>query len=256
MGKCIWCKKNTNDKDIEHIFPESLGCPEEFILKDGIVCKKCNNDLSHLDKALIHDLDLVLFWHGIPRKKNKMPTINTRGNVYGEYVNGKKAFKFNMTKDSVNMDGHDLGGFGKSKRNIKVDSEVIGNKVSHSFSTEFGTNKKVIRAIYKIGLSSLVYFKGEDEAYKKKYDNIREFVLNGKGTRKLILLGTTNGNSEFKNIGYPPWIKDGDYAIAIRIACIEFAIDLSENMTFYPILYNKMKEIGGKKGWGYLPIEE
>jgi hypothetical protein len=36
MKPCIWCKKqSTSKQSIEHIIPESLGCPEAFVLMDG-----------------------------------------------------------------------------------------------------------------------------------------------------------------------------------------------------------------------------
>lgn len=76
---CIWCLKPSTDSDKEHIFPEALGCPPELMLPGHAVCRKCNNDLAHLDLAVIDDFDFSRFLYGIPRKKNRPPEISGRG---------------------------------------------------------------------------------------------------------------------------------------------------------------------------------
>lgn len=44
--KCIYCKNNITEdnKSIEHVFPESFGCPDNWIL--DCVCKDCNNEFG------------------------------------------------------------------------------------------------------------------------------------------------------------------------------------------------------------------
>jgi len=42
---CIWCKSEHTDRSVEHIVPESLGCPRELVLRNGEVCDVCNSRL-------------------------------------------------------------------------------------------------------------------------------------------------------------------------------------------------------------------
>ncbi|MCF6319932.1 MAG: HNH endonuclease, partial [Proteobacteria bacterium] len=76
MNKCIWCGKFNQDKDIEHIIPEALGCPKDFFLDNGVVCKKCNNNLAYLDRAVIGDFKIPAFLAGVTKKKNKSPKVS------------------------------------------------------------------------------------------------------------------------------------------------------------------------------------
>lgn len=209
-----------------------------------------------MDVALINDFDMVLFWHGVPRKNNKRPTVNSRGNVYGEYVNGKKELKINMTGNSVQFGDRKLGRYGKSERNIDVISEFLpNNQMSNSVSVEFGKNKKVVRALYKIGLSTLAYYLGPNEVLKDKYDVIRKYVLSGIGKRSVILLGEESQKQEFRNQAWPPFGNNGEYAVTFRLAYMDFTTDLSKEITIYPKLIEELKKQRGTQGWTYLPIE-
>jgi len=44
--KCIYCKNEIKEteRSREHIFPESFGCPDSWVL--DCVCKNCNNELG------------------------------------------------------------------------------------------------------------------------------------------------------------------------------------------------------------------
>ena len=53
--------------------------------------------------------------------------------------------------------------------------------MSSSFSIEFGKNNKVVRALYKIGFSTLAYYLGRNKVLKEKYDVIRKYVLSDIG---------------------------------------------------------------------------
>lgn len=67
VNDCIWCKRPVRKTNIEHILPESLGCPPQFVLQ-GCVCMSCNNSLGHVDQALLKQFEIVAFMHGVPRK--------------------------------------------------------------------------------------------------------------------------------------------------------------------------------------------
>lgn len=151
MDTCIWCKKKSNTGSIEHIIPEALGCPDGFYLKDGAVCRRCNNGLAYLDKAVVDEFDILAFWSGVPRKKKKSPVVNSRGNFLGQYLQGNKTLFVNMDREPITIEGHRIAGYGKSKRNIKASFDVVGIKAKVSFTVKFGDNPKFVRGILKIG---------------------------------------------------------------------------------------------------------
>lgn len=77
--RCIFCKSiSTNSKSVEHVIPESLG-NKEHVLKEGIVCDKCNQYFAiKVEKEV---LDTPYFKHvrhrnDIKSKKRKIPKIN------------------------------------------------------------------------------------------------------------------------------------------------------------------------------------
>ncbi len=53
---CIWCSRPTTDKDLEHIFPEALGCSAHLTLPGTVVCRRCNMGLAPLDQSFLIDL--------------------------------------------------------------------------------------------------------------------------------------------------------------------------------------------------------
>jgi HNH endonuclease len=65
MLPCIWCTKLNASTAVEHIIPEALGCPNGFVLKDGAVCESCNNNLGHLDQAVLDEFDMLVFLAGV-----------------------------------------------------------------------------------------------------------------------------------------------------------------------------------------------
>jgi len=97
--RCIWCTKLNSDKDIEHIFPEAIGCPKGFHLEGGVVCKFCNNSLAYLDQAVTSEFEIPAFMVNVIGKKNKSPKISSYGNLKGEYINSEKTFFINMDKN-------------------------------------------------------------------------------------------------------------------------------------------------------------
>ena len=254
MGICIWCKEESSSRSIEHIIPEALGCPDGFYLKEGDVCKSCNNKLAHLDQAVIDEFDISSFMWDVPRKKNRLPAIDNRGNLIGKYINTKnKAILINMGSRAIEMEGHRVAGYGKSKRNVKAKFEKYGLNARISFSIEFGEGPKFVRGIMKIALSSLAYFIGTKDILLPKYDLIRDYIVNNKGQRKILL--TAIENEPYRNQVWAPYVNDDGYAIELRIATVAFFVDLTPNMTIHPVIYEKAMQKFGTKGWNSLPID-
>jgi hypothetical protein len=186
MQRCIWCKKDVVKKNVEHIIPEVLGCPDRFHLV-GCVCEQCNNHLGHLDQAVADDFDISAFMAGVPRKKGRAPKVTNRGNFVAKHTNEGPTILINMEAYPVQgvHDTH-LGRFGTSSRNIHACFENKGKFATVKFRTRIGESPKFVRGIHKIALSSLAYFIGAEEAIHPKYDPIRDFVCKGKGYSRLL----------------------------------------------------------------------
>jgi hypothetical protein len=121
-----------------------------------------------------------------------------------------------------------------------------------SFQTSFGNNPKFVRGIYKIAFSSLVYFLGSNLALKKEFDSIRNFVLYGKGKRKIIC--KPYSDKSYKNRVWAPYLRNqNEYSVVMRIAFIEIVVDLSPKSTVFPSLLKEFKKHHVDHDWCYLP---
>jgi hypothetical protein len=151
--KCIYCKKEHTGKIPEHIIPESLGCPTNAILHNGEVCTICNLALGHkVDVHLKDAFDFLIFLHGIPRKKGKLPIIASRGNCRAEYINGGPYYFFNNSpKNVIASDGKVLPALKmNNSRHIKSKVQIKGDKGTVNFSINIGDNIGFVQAIFKI----------------------------------------------------------------------------------------------------------
>lgn len=76
MKKCIFCRENSSSSiSVEHIIPESLG-NTELILKQGLVCDKCNNYFSlKVEAPFLNHQSIIRIRSKslIPSKKGKIP---------------------------------------------------------------------------------------------------------------------------------------------------------------------------------------
>lgn len=215
--QCIWCKRSDRKRSIEHIIPESLGCPPELILKRGEVCQKCNNRLAHLDKAIVDDFDFLIYMNSIPRKRGRPPEIRSRGNVIGTHDKSGPALFFNMESHPVQTHlGERLGAYRGSERNMRASLERTGNIAKISFETEFGRNPKFARGLLKIAFSSLAWHLGAQALANESFNPIRRFVTKGYGFRPVILcIDSDNG---YRNQVWRPYVSpDGHYSIEFRL---------------------------------------
>lgn len=253
MKRCIWCLHPNQDTAVEHIIPEALGCPSDFIFKDGTVCQSCNNKLGHLDRAVIDDFDIFLFQAGIKRKHNRLPSIKSRGNLSAGYGPKGKFMCVNMGPGNV----HDLLGnllipFSDRERHINASLEIDGKIAKISYDVKFAVSKKFRRGIYKIAFNSLAFFLGRDKTLLSEFNSIRDFVVKGKDDRTIFMAYA--GDKNFINQVWPPYInKCNFYSMVFRIGLVEFAVDLSPNQSITPILMEKSREIYGTEDWTYMP---
>jgi hypothetical protein len=255
MFSCIWCKKPNSDTDIEHIIPEALGCPDGFVLSDGAVCGNCNNNLGHLDQAVIDEFDIPAFMAGVRRKRGRPAKINSRGNLLGTWSDSGPVLHINVGRKPVRAKGgHVLTAYGKSRRNVKASLRRFGNLADVSFQTKLGAGSKFVRGIMKIAFSSLAFFFGPPEVLRDHFDPIRQFVIDGYGVRKVLWMATSD--KQFRNEVWPPLRHEsGDYyAIVFRLDSVEFIVDLSPDMRLFPIYKDKAYELYGSEGWSWLPL--
>lgn len=256
MNRCIWCTKRNSDRDIEHIFPEALGCPDGFYLESGMVCKKCNNGLAHLDRVVVGEFEIPAFMASVPRKKNKPPIINSFGNFKGNVHKSEKAFFINMDKNqhSIFPGGEKVAPFRGRHRDIKASINTVGNQASISFGFEIGKSKKFNRGIIKIAFSILAKAYGSIECNKDKYNQIRQFVNEGKGEIPFIM--TKNQTKQYMTQSWNPYKSEtGDYIVCFRLSQIDFLVDFTPDFSGFDAIRNKMKEVYGKNGFTWLPIK-
>jgi hypothetical protein len=254
--RCIWCREENDDTSVEHIFPDALGCPDEFKLGGGLVCRRCNNGLGHLDQVVIADFDMMIFMANIPRKKGRPPVVNMRGNLDARLGPSGPTFGINMEKHPVMTEyGAVLGAFGKSRRNVDASFTRNGPMAEISFSTTIGENPKFVRGIVKIAFASLTYFLGPAVAYHDMFNPIREFVLKGTGMRRILLVG--GDDPGYRHEAGPPFQSptSGYFATVFRLVALDFYVDLSPDHSIFPDLKQHLMNTMGANGWSQLPLD-
>lgn len=257
LPRCIWCLReaeNTTNKHIEHIIPESLGCPLEFVLPSSIVCRRCNNELAKLDQSVVGELEVFRFMHQISGKGGKPPTIATRGNVRGQIVDGKPTILFNKSREMQQMGDYTVSGMGKSPRNIiPTFDELPGGLGRVRFSHPLFEDWKAIRGLYKIAFESLVFFLGAELGVEGRFDSVREFVMRGTSPKRRVILRDP-GDSRYLHEATPPWVDaNGQYVVRLRLAVVEFIADLSSDVSLFPKLLAEAQNQWGDRGWSPSP---
>jgi hypothetical protein len=253
-NRCIWCSGNATDDHVEHIIPEALGCPPNFTLPGTVVCRKCNNGLAYLDRAVADEFDFIKFIAGVPRKGNKTPVVSSRSNVFGSIEAGTPTLSFNMEKHPVLAhNGSRLAPYRKSHRSIDAKLDVLDQRANISFEATFGDSPNFVRGLTKIAFSSLVYFLGSTTALESDFDPVRQFVHSGIGSRHVML--SASSDTQYRNSAGPPYRQDtGFFVVTFRIAHIEFLLDLSPNESMLPILEAKQLQQAGTDGWCVIPL--
>jgi hypothetical protein len=234
MSACIWCKRTSQPRSVEHIIPEAIACPPGFVLQNGEVCRGCNNRLAVLDRVIAQEFDLVTFWYGVPRKRGRPPQIDSRGNFTAR-VNGRRPeIKF-IPKPRR-----------RSRRNVSTDvtfQEQIGEI---TVGARMGEDPRFVRAILKIALSAVAYFNPRGAA-DSRFDEVRDFVTMGKGTRRIVWWAATD--KEYRHYVHHPFLVDSDLVwIFMRLGPMEFAVDLSEGMQ---LLERLVAEVDKARGGRY-----
>jgi hypothetical protein len=253
MPTCIWCLTENAKPSVEHIIPEALGCPEGFVLTDGVVCKSCNNGLAHLDRAVVDDFDMVAFLANVPRKGGRPPTVRGRGNLVATMGNDGPKISVNMDPEKrVAHDGSPLGAFGQSKRNVKATVKRDGNTVDLSYSATVGENPKFVRGITKIAFSCFAYYEGSEAALSERFAPVRAFVRNGMGERPVLMM--LSEDRQYRNEAWRPYKSENhEYSITFRLAVAEFLVDLSPRLSLNALFKKGLPSLYPEKNWGWIP---
>ncbi len=222
-------------------------------LSGSVVCKRCNNKLSKLDLAVCDEFDLYAFFAGVPRRGGKTPQVLNRGNLIATVEPSGPIISINM--DSGPYPSHmkqQLGPYGGSQRNVKTKIAIAGDIASVSGQVPFGQGKNFVRGLLKMAFSCFTYHLGPEVASSNRFDPVREFVMHGKGTRRVLV--TKGEDSQFLLASYPPWIgRDGNYCVEFRIAALHFLADLSPDETQFSELRQKAEDFFGRDGVSVLP---
>jgi len=254
--RCIWCGDSTTGHEPpEHVVPEAIGCPEDFVLRNGEVCASCNHGLAHLDQALIHDLEVYALLAGVPRKRGRGAKVSSYGNLQAEVKDSHANFFFNMDPVPVTLDsGKQLPGFRGRERDIRASIAVDGSTATIEFPLEFGRSPKVARALVKLGAEYLCWAIGRDVAADVIAGPIADFVLRGAGYRPVILTGAdwSKYQHRFEHIGR---VDGQGWYVYFRLAHSEVIVDLSSDLAAFRTMAPHLYETLGPKGWTTLPLD-
>jgi len=252
---CLWCGRATGKEPVEHIIPDSLGCPPGLIFTDGEVCARCNNRFSRLDQILIREFDMVRFMAGVPNKKGRQPTIAMRSNTKARYTDGGPYIEINMETHSVrNARGETIGANTRDSRSLAVHVQKVGALGEARVSQEGLCNSRdACRALHKVAFSLFAKQLGMERARGRRFDPVREYVRSGRGNRKVLLAAACQGfsyhNATFQSDGSE---LDSEVS-AFRIAMVCFFVDLSPEQSWLPTLMSKFTGCL-RDSWTWVPL--
>jgi hypothetical protein len=189
---CIWCG-NAPANSLEHIAPDALGCPPEFVLAVG-VCTKCNHRNGKLDRALLTPFEIITVIKGISRKKGKRPTVDGFASLSSGYDANGPALYVNREKHSIETpDGKRLRGTNANDpiKDAKFDVHPDGT-ATVSFNQELRFDRKAVRGLFKIAVESVAFFQGLEAARKPELEPVKHFVLAGGGNFRAIMMPDEN----------------------------------------------------------------
>ena len=137
---------------------------------------------------------------------------------------------YSINMDPVTRSAHDgtaLGGYGKSNRNVSASFVRNDNIGTVTFEVQFGKHKDFNRGLTKIAYESLAYFLGPEVALEARHQATREYLLSNRGKRRVLMKSCSD--KKFRNQVWAPHTKNGEYTVSIRLALVEFLVDLSED---------------------------
>lgn len=182
---CIWCLSGRYTPSEEHVFPDALGCPPEYILRRG-VCRPCNNRLGHIDHALLRQFELIAFMQGTPRKGGRRPSVDSWASLLGREGAAGRELIVNAGRGVWEVGGRRLAAASARTGLLEPKLTIQGAVAEASFSLPLGDDPKFNRAVYKVALGAVALVRGAAHAAAASFDPVRRFVLDGEGGFSLL----------------------------------------------------------------------
>jgi hypothetical protein len=247
---CIWCGKAIHEPSLEHILPESMGCPPEFVL-DGDVCVKCNNDLARLDRALLRPFELIAFLGNVPRKRGKRPSLDSLGAMRGRYTAAGPEIAINGGPGAVQAFGQTLkpNPTTKELRDLSFTASKGVGRIK--FSQPIGDDPKFARALYKVAYEAAVFWLGPQMAARPELLAVRRFVRKGRGDFGVVLLVGSDAQDHYFS---PPYQSQdtGHLGMGLRIFGVDFVLDFDPQQRLFERAQVELAR-GGNQNWTTIP---
>lgn len=245
---CLWCGATRYAPSLEHIIPEALGCPEGFVLHEG-VCERCNNGLGHVDQALVRQFEVQTVMAGIPRKKGRRPTIEGWAPLRGAQGPNGPILHLNAGPDDVIIDGRPLKPAGRATGIHSVEMSRDGRVGTLRFSMDIGRDPKLRRALYKIGLETVALYLGLPRALDPAFDPVRAYVRHGAGDFAVIVMDAGAGDGHEVSA---PWKGPEGLIVPVTIFGVSFLLDLTQDQKGLTRIESELRRTQGGEGWSWL----
>lgn len=107
------------------------------------------------------------------------------------------------------------------------------------------------RAIHKVALASLVKLISHEHVLNSAYDPVRDFVLQGVGSREVLML--SYGEWSYKHAVGPVYSSpQGDTGVQLVLCGFIFYVDLTAEQGVVPKLKEQVKVLYGDEGWTWI----
>jgi len=223
---CLWCG-STPAVSLEHILPDALGCPPDFVLNEG-VCKKCNFANGKLDRAVLKPFELITVVKGSPRKKGKRPTVDGFSTVSSGYDENGPTIFINREGRSIKLpNGKYLGPHNSQDPFQNFKHELLpSGQVKISYSQRLELTRAGVRGLFKIALESVAFFEGLAVALSPEFDGIRRFVRCDEGSFMVVMVA--DPSKAYDHYFAPSFSKSGfARMVGMTILGVGFACDFS-----------------------------
>lgn len=174
---CIFCRNVPSHWPAEeHIFPESIGCPQGFVLQGAEVCTPCNNRLSKADSKLIEVMSAFRPLGRFKTKKGKWQRGDL-GNATFQRT-GSNALELELHKRPMRR--------GEGVDHFSIEKLPTHVRVNMSVRQRF--DGRLSRGLHKIAFESLCLMRGRSAALDSSLDAVREYVLGTVGSLRHVLV--------------------------------------------------------------------
>lgn len=160
---CIYCSTQDGDfSHVEHTLPEALGNELSFLPR-GFVCGRCKDQLDELEDGIqkVFPFSMVLPFTRLGSKKGKLPKSKFAEVHVEKKSPNRIVFEGQLDRPPFESREHEDG--------VELTWTTKGRFDAH----------KVARILYKAALGAIALEKGRDHALDKRFDGVREYILEG-----------------------------------------------------------------------------